>query len=136
MYYKILNLLLFCTVLYGAKIEHIKWHWNYSQALRKAKKQHKPIMLFLQKKDSTDSKKMLFTTLCNQPYIKDINKKYISAVAFFEDKNNYPIELFYTNTFPTVFFINFKDESFYKKPIYGFISPAEFKKILNDSKLK
>ncbi len=129
--YKIVSLMLFCTtMLFGLKLEHIKWYWDYEKALKIAKQQHKPIILFLQKKDSKDSKKMLFTTLCNQPYIKYINEKYISVVVFSDKKNSYPMELFYTQIFPTLFFINFKDESFYKEPIFGFLPPNKFRLII------
>ncbi|MFA5455090.1 MAG: hypothetical protein WC272_07215 [Sulfurimonas sp.] len=43
----------------------------------------------------------------------------IAVVAFFEHKNSYPIELFYTQSFPTLFFVSSKDELYLKEPLRG-----------------
>ncbi len=130
-------LLLICVVTLNSKtLNHIKWYWNYEKALKIARIEHKPLMLFLQKKDSKESKKMLFNTLCHKSYIKQINKNFISVVAFFEDKNSYPIEMFYTLDFPVVFFIDYKDESLLYEPIIGYIGSKQFETILQRIKLK
>jgi len=122
----------FSTLLYSRTLEHIRWHWDYDRALIEAKQKHKPIMLFLQKKNSKESKKMLFTTLCNQSYIKDINQKYISIVLFFEEKNLYPSELFYPESLPAVFFIDSKNESLLINPIFGYMPPDQFRILLEN----
>lgn len=88
-------------------------------------------MLFLQEKDCSECKKMLKTTLYNQKYIKEINDSYISIIVQREDKISYPIELFYTLTYPTIFFINTEDESFLIKPIYGYVTPKNFKEFFS-----
>ncbi len=95
-----------------------------------AKKQNKPLMVFLIKKDSVISKKMFTTTFLNQDYIKKINDKYISIIAIYEGKSSYPIEMFYTLTFPVIFFVSQKDESFLIDPIFGYISPKKFNSFL------
>jgi len=130
----VLLILVFILQLNAVQVRHIKWYWDYEKALKVAKKQHKPIMLFLQKKDSKESKKMLFQTLCNQSYVEQINHNFISVVAFFENKSNYPIELFYTNEFPALFFVDYKDESFLIKPIFGYIKSNKFKDLLDKVK--
>lgn len=85
------------------------------------------MMIILRKKDCKNCQKMFETTFLNQPYIEKLNKKYISVVVTFQDKNNYPIEMFYTVEFPALFFISSKDESFLQDPIFGYISPQQFK---------
>jgi len=119
----LVSLLVLSTSVFGSSI---KWHGDYTQALLSAKKQNKNIMLFLQEKDCGECKKMLQTTLYNQDYIKKINDSYISIIVQRENKISYPIELFYTLTYPTVFFINTKDESFLTNPIYGYVTPQKF----------
>lgn len=120
----LVSLLVLSTSLLASSI---KWHGNYTQALQTAKKQNKNIILYLQEKDCLDCKKMLQTTLYNQNYIKKINDSYISIIVQRENKISYPIELFYTLTYPTVFFINTKDESFLMNPIYGYVSSSKFR---------
>ena len=110
---------MFNTITYAS---YINWKWDYEKALLIAKKQNKDLMIFLRKKDCIDCEKMLKTTLINQSYIDKINDKYISVIVTYEDKNDYPIEMFYTLEFPSLFFVNSKDESFITPPISGFIS--------------
>ena len=83
-------------------------------------------MVFLRKKDCLDCKKMLQITLINQDYIDKINDKYIGVIVTFEDKNDYPVEMFYTLKFPSLFFVDSKDESFITESISGFIAPEKF----------
>ena len=49
-------------------------------------------------------------------------------------KINYPIELFYTRSFPSIFFASYKDESFISHPIYDFRSKEEFIDVLKSIK--
>ena len=109
----------------------IKWYWDYEKALKIAKKENKSMMIVLRKNNCKDCQKLFEITFLNQPYIKKLNEKFISVVVAFEDKNSYPIEMFYTLEFPVIFFINPKDESFLKNPIFGFISPDKFLYQLN-----
>jgi hypothetical protein len=84
------------------------------------------MMVYLQKKDCKDCKKMINITFLNQEYIKKLNDNYISVVVNYEDKySSYPIEMFYSIDFPALFFVNPKDESFIIDPLFGFVSPKE-----------
>jgi len=47
-----------------------------------------------------------------------LNEKYIAVMVTYEGKVSYPIELFYSTTFPTLFFVDSEDESFFREPIY------------------
>lgn len=108
----------------------IKWYGNYEKALLLAKKQNKPIMLFIRKDQCADCQKMFTTTFLNQDYIKMINEKYISIIATYEGKNDYPIEIFYTLNFPATFFIKSKDQSFIIDPLIGYITPKKFREAI------
>jgi thioredoxin-related protein len=105
---------------------YINWKWNYEKALLLAKKEDKNLMVFLRKKDCINCQRMLRDTLINHNYIDKINDKYISVIVTYEEKNDYPVEMFYTLEFPSLFFVNSKDESFIIKPKSGFISSKKF----------
>lgn len=119
---KLLFLIFITTVLYA---EHIRWSNDFEKSLIEAKQTDKEILLLVLKKESLRSK-----TIFNDIFIKEdvaniINKKYIAVVVFFEDKNSYPIELFYTQIFPTLFFVSSKDESYLQKPLSGNFTKEE-----------
>jgi thioredoxin-related protein len=104
---------------------HIKWNWDYEKALIKAKKENKPMMIVLRKDNCTECQKMFEITFKNQAYLERINKDFICVVATYENKNSYPIEMFYTSNFPAIFLVNNEDESLIKPPLFGFVSPEE-----------
>lgn len=87
-------------------------------------------MIFIASKKSKKSNKILKEYFLNQDYIEYINKHFISILVTVEYKTSYPIELFYTTQFPSLFFASYKDESFLTHPIYEFKSIEDFKKIL------
>jgi len=53
---------------------------------------------------------------CNE--VDALNEKYVAVIVTYEGRLTYPIELFYSTTFPTLFFVDSKDESFLREPIY------------------
>lgn len=126
----VLFLFVFCVGSF-LQASHVRWYSDYEKALLIAKKQNKPIMLFLRKKNCDNCKKMFITTFLNQNYIDKINNNFINIIATFDDKNSYPIELFYTSEFPTIFFISPKDEAYIIDPLFGYTSSKELSKTLN-----
>jgi len=52
-------------------------------------------------------------------YIKFVNQKFVSVIVTYEGRESYPIELFYSTNFPTLFFVNSQTETFLVKPLYG-----------------
>lgn len=91
------------------------------------------MMVVLRKRDCEDCQKMFVKTFKNQSYIKQINESFICIVVSYEEKNNYPIEMFYTLDFPALFFVNNKDESFITKPVFGFVTPAQMLDIMKNN---
>ena len=88
------------------------------------------MMIFIASNKSKKSKNVLSKYFLNQEYIEYINKNFISVLVTVEYKTSYPIELFYTTQFPSIFFASYKDESFLTHPIYNFKSKEDFKKVL------
>jgi len=111
---KLLLVVAFSVALFA---NHINWLGSYNKALQKAKNQGKPLMVLLIKNNCKMCKDIVYKAFSNQDYIKDLNKKYIAVIVNFNNED-YPIELFYTTLFPTLFFVDAKSETFIKEPWY------------------
>ncbi len=109
-------LLLLPWSLYAA---HIHWFGDYDKALQKAVQEHKPLMVLLVKDGSIACKNIIKNVLTNQPYIQALNEKYVAVIVTYEGRANYPIEMYYSQVFPTLFFVDSRKESFLTKPLYG-----------------
>ena len=93
-------------------------------------------MLFIASSKNNNSNEILKKYFLNQEYIEYINKNFVSVLITIEHKTSYPIELFYTTNFPSIFFASYKDESFLTHPIYDFKSKEEFIDILKSINIK
>ncbi len=111
------------------KAEYIPWRSNYDKAHQEARKEHKSLMVLLIKEDCHLCYKMLRTTFKDQPYLKKINEKFVSVLVTKGQQGSYPIEMLYTMTYPSVFFLNSK-ELFIGENIYGYADSDAFEKHL------
>ena len=87
-------------------------------------------MLFIASSKDTKSNNILKEYFINQDYIEYLNKNFINVLITVEHKTSYPIELFYTTRFPSIFFVSYKDESFLTHPIYEMKDNKKFVDIL------
>ena len=55
----------------------------------------------------------------NQKYVEHINKNMVPVIVMYEGKLSYPIEMYYTTVFPTLFFVDSQRELFINEPLYG-----------------
>jgi thioredoxin-related protein len=110
--------------------DHIRWQNDFDEALFQAKKEKKEIILLVLKKECTECKKVFVEVFNDKEVQEEVNKKYIAIVVFFEHENSYPVELFYTQSFPTLFFVSSDDESYLHKPLSGKIIKGELMKSL------
>ena len=111
---------------------HILWQSNYSKALKQAQQQNKTLMVLLTKDNSQACKDIVKNIFTNQPYLEKLNQKVVAIIVNKNGKVNYPIEMFYSTTFPTLFFVNPTNEIFIKEPYYGKIDISQIKKITNE----
>jgi len=109
-------LIVFATLLISAN--HVNWFGNYDKALNIAKKSNKPLLVLLISDNCYKCKELIEKYFTDKKYIDIINKKYISVIINY-DIGNYPIELFYSTSFPTLFEIDSKKEIFLTEPIYN-----------------
>ena len=121
---------LFC---FGISINasHIHWLGDYDKALHKAQKEHKPLMVLLVQKSCPSCSDVIKEFFMEHEYVESLNKKFISVIVTYEGRGNYPIEMFYSTIFPTLFFVNSKTECFLSEPLYGkMIDENAIRKIL------
>ena len=114
---KILFTLWLITITIHA--DHIHWMGNYDKALQKAQKVHKPLMVLLVKKECPSCSDVIKDSFMEQEYVTFLNQKFISVIVTYEGRESYPIEMFYSNSFPTLFFVSNETEHFLAKPLYG-----------------
>jgi len=117
---KIMRKILFALWLITLSInaDHIHWMGNYDKALQKAHKEHKPLMVLLVKKECPSCNDVIKDSFMGQEYVKLLNQKFISVIVTYEGRESYPIEMFYSTSFPTLFFVNSQTETFLSEPLY------------------
>ena len=111
-------LFLLCLLPLFALANHVHWLGNYDTALQLAQIQHKPLLVLLVKKDDNTSAKIIQNSFMNQPYIHEINQKMVPVIVTYEGKVSYPVEMYYTTVFPTLFLVDTSSETFMKEPLY------------------
>ena len=132
--YKIILILI--LLLSNLLSNNIFWYSSYDKALMIAQKEKKNLMLFIASMKDNNSSEILRKYFQNQNYIEYLNTNFINVLITVEHKSSYPIELFYTTTFPSIFFASYEDESFLTHPIYHFKSKEDFMDILETIKIK
>ena len=112
---------------------HVSWQGDFDKAHQQAIKENKKLMVLLIKRDCDSCIEAIKTTFINQSYIDEINEKFISVLVTKDQKSSYPIEMLYTFTYPTLFFLDNK-ELFICKPIRGEVTPDKLKSYLEQCK--
>lgn len=128
---KLLTLLLFLSLTLSAN--HVRWFSNYEDAHKEALKQNKHLMVLLIEKDCHTCQDSIQTTFMNKAYIDEINREFIPVLVSKEQKQSYPIEMLYTLTYPTLFFLD-KYELYSCEPIRGEITPKVVKNHIQQCK--
>lgn len=108
-----------CLLTISMNADHIRWMGNYDKALQKAQKEHKPLMVLLVKKECPFCNDVIKDSFMKQEYVKHLNQKFISVIVTYEGRESYPIEMFYSTSFPTLFFVSSQTETFLSEPLYA-----------------
>jgi len=114
---KVLLLMLFMILELPALSIH--WQGNYHQALTQAKDLNQSLLVLVVKAGEKRCGEIIAKSLMNQPYIEAINQQMIAVMVTYEGSLSYPIELYYTTVFPTLFFVDSHKETFLGEPLYG-----------------
>lgn len=127
---KLLFISLFISTLYS---QNISWHFNYDKALIQAHEENKNLFVLLVN-DNQESKKLIAALYKEESIIKSLHKEYLSILINVNYKTTYPIELYYTTQFPTMFIANAKLELMLSDPMYNIKKLEEVLKRLFEEK--
>ena len=115
---RLVALLLFLALPLAVFASHIHWLGHYDAALQKAISTHKPLLVLVVKKGDNSSQ-IIQKALMNRSYVAALDSHFVSVVVTYEGRETYPIEMYYTTVFPTLFFVDSSRELFLTKPLYG-----------------
>ncbi|MDB2405510.1 thioredoxin family protein [Arcobacteraceae bacterium] len=131
--YILLFTIFFSFNLYGGSeklVEKFNYAISYEEALKKAEKSNKPILMVVGQEGCPWCRKFEIKTLTNKTIHKKVQENFIPlSVLRYKDKDKFP-KKFQTKGVPTVLFIEPKQQNvFYKS--FGYKSKAEYKIELN-----
>lgn len=113
---------------------HVKWYGDYDKALKQAIKEHKVLMVLLIKNNCLKCKDAVRDIFTDRTYVDKINRLIVPVIVNIDNKYSYPMEMYYANNFPTLFFVNSSNETFIEKPLYP-VTRKDILKILDKIKL-
>jgi len=97
----------------------VNWLGNYDIAHQKALKEHKPLLVLVVKKNNPLSSQIIKNAFMDQDYVDEVNSKMVPVIVTYEGALSYPIEMYYTTIFPTLFFVDSERELFLREPLYA-----------------
>jgi len=123
-----LTLVLFSLNLYSAEI---KWEKDFFSAIKKAKKENKPIMFVISRHSCKYCTILADTTFKDKKFVDTINKDFVAVKAYAEagSKDYIPAYL-YVNSTPTTWFLYKNGLSLYPNSVAGAIPTKDFVDIL------
>ena len=110
---------LFCLLPAWAWGEHVHWMGDYQKAHLKAKKYARPMVILVVKQHDPSSDRILRQVFTDRDYIHALNRQTVPVIVTYESQMNYPVEIYYTTVFPTLFYVDPQQEIFLKRPLYG-----------------
>jgi len=96
----------------------VSWLGDYDAAHQKALKEHKPLLVLLVKKNEPRASTLIQNSFMNQRYVESINQKMVPVIVTYEGALSYPVEMYYSTVFPTLFFVDSSREVFLTDPLY------------------
>jgi len=98
---KLFVFLLLCSGVFAFSIES-----SYEAAHKKALQEEKLLVVFLTKKGLSRASRRLQMLLESKEISDAIEKEAVFVIIYKDQRESYPIELLYTQEYPTLFFLN------------------------------
>ena len=111
---------------------YVHWFGDYDKALALAHKEDKYLLVLLVKDDCQSCNNLIRDVFINQPYVDMIDKNFISVIVTYEGVTSYPIEMYYSTVFPTLFLVDTQTELFLSEPLMDDIGKDRVEKIIKD----
>ena len=122
---KVLKYLLLWLFPLLLQANFVNWLGNYDTAHQKAFKEKKVLLVLVVKKNAAETSRIIHATFMNRPYIETLNTKTVPVIVTYEGTLSYPVEMYYTTTFPALFFVDSSREIFLTEALYGEAITAE-----------
>jgi len=116
-------LLLFATTLFASNIQ---WAKDFDSGIAQAKKEHKPVLFVFSRHTCKYCKILERTTFSDATVIKALNKDFVSIIAYSDEGDAMPRELWRPGT-PTLWFLLPSGQPMYQ-PLMGAIGAKDFLK--------
>ena len=113
------KLLLTTVLVLPLVAEHVHWLGDYDRAHQKALWEQKLLLVLVARRNSPKTASLLKTVFMDLPYITQINKKAVAVIVYRDSRSSYPVEMYYTTEFPTLFLVDPKQELFLSPPLYA-----------------
>jgi len=98
---------------------HIRWLGAYDQAHVLARQMHKPMLVLLIDQNSQTAAEVVSRVFTDHAYVERLNRLSVPVIVRADKHSHYPVELFYTTCFPTLFLVDSQNELFLTKPLYA-----------------
>ena len=113
-------LLLATTVMAG----EIKWAKDFDSGIAQAKAENKPVLFVFSRHTCKYCVILEKTTFADERVIKGLNKDFVSIIAYSDENDAMPKELWRPGT-PTIWFL-LKDGGPMYQPLMGAVGPDDF----------
>ncbi len=94
------------------------WRGDYEEARREAIDAHKILLVFVTDSHDRKSADILGRVFTNRPYLEALSRRAVGVIVYRDGRRTYPIEMYYTTVFPTLFFVDPARELFVSSPLY------------------
>jgi hypothetical protein len=107
---------IFFSVMIGLNAASIHWLGNYERARAEAEATGRVLMVLAVEPSSSASHRFLRDVLKEPRLIHRVNQRWVSVMVTHDYRSDYPNELYYTTTYPTLFWVDPRNELFVASP--------------------
>jgi len=118
------------TLFTSLMASQLQWADDLKSGIAQATKQNKPILFIYSSHNCQYCVQLEEQALSDQKVIESLNKDFVSVIAYADEQDYVPQELWRPGT-PTIWFLDPSGRSLIKDPIMGAIDPESFGKILD-----
>ncbi len=112
-------LLSILIVSYSFCAPMIHWRGDYRKALHDAKKSGRTFLVLLVRSNCKDCSDLVQRIGENKELARRIEERSIAVIVTVDSRARYPIELYYTNEYPSLFLVDPSTETFLRPPCMG-----------------
>jgi len=124
---KIVLILMFLASV--AMAEGVHWAKDFNSGMKTAQKEHKPMFFLIASHECSYCNKLEQDTLVDDNVVKELNKNFVSVIAFVDDGDYFPREL-QKPGLPTIWFLHPNGEPMFQA-IMGYMHTKQFLKALS-----